>query len=98
MAEEGRTAAARFRAEVEDGYHRSATVTGAVSGTASAIRLTVTGHPFVAQNQVLVSGVGGVTGYNVGQQYLITVVDANTIELVGTTFGGSYTSGGLVTV
>lgn len=89
---------AKFNREVRDGYHRRADVTGAVNGTANAVRLTVTGHPFVAQNQVLVSGVGGVTGITAGQQYQIVVVDANHIELVGSTFGGSYTSGGVVTV
>lgn len=94
----GRGRESGFREEVEDGYHRFADVTGAASGTASAIRLTVTAHPFHANDKVIVaSPIGGVTGWNPGQMYPITIVDANTVELVGTTFGGSFTSGGRLT-
>jgi hypothetical protein len=68
------------------------TVTGAVSGTGSRIRLTVTAHGFDTGQQVTVAAVGGVPAAT--GQWTVVVVTANTIELAGSTFSGGYTSGG----
>lgn len=85
------------------------TVTGAASGTAGVVRLTVTGFGFnpsggssatsglTTGDIANVSGVGGTTEAN-GNQRTITVVDNTHIELQGTTFVNAYTSGGLVAV
>ncbi len=72
-------------------------VTGAVSGTGGVCRLTTganlaTGK--VTGETVTVASVGGATGCNVTTT--ITAIDSTHIELVGTTFGGAYTSGGTI--
>lgn len=68
-------------------------VTGAVaSGT--TIRLTVTGHGMTTGDMVTVASVGGVTAAT--GRWTITVIDANTMDLYGSTFSGVYTSGGTV--
>src|SRR6185436_2268869 len=68
-------------------------VTGAVSD-AGQIELTVTGHGYRDGDWVNAASVGGVP--NATGQWVITVVDANHITLVGSTFAGAYTSGGTV--
>lgn len=68
-------------------------VTGAVAGTGGVIRLTITAHAYTGT--VWVEALNGVTngGAEVRGNYAITVVDANTIELNGTTFAGAYVAG-----
>ncbi len=68
-------------------------VTGAVAGTGGTIRLTITAHAYTGT--VWVETLNGVTnnGAEVRGNYAITVVDANTIELNGTTFAGAYVAG-----
>ncbi len=68
-------------------------VTGAVAGTGGVIRLTIAAHAFTGT--VWVEALNGVTnnGAEVRGNYAITVVDANTIELNGTTFTGTYAAG-----
>lgn len=70
-------------------------VSGAVAGTGNAIRLTVTAHGYATSNVVWVESMNGVTnaGAMVRGNYTVTVVDANTIELQGTTFAGTYVTG-----
>lgn len=71
------------------------TVSGAVSGTGSVVRLTVTAHGYGANStyvNIFVTGVGGVAAAN--GYWTAFIVDANTLELQGTTFSGTYTSGG----
>lgn len=70
-------------------------VTGAVAGAGNVIRLTVTAHGYASTNQVWVDSLHGVTngGATVRGNYTITVIDANTIDLDGTTFGGAYLTG-----
>lgn len=70
-------------------------VTGAVAGTGGVIRLTVTAHGATTGNTVWVEQLNGVTdnGGRVRGNYTVTVVDANTIELQGTTFSGAYFAG-----
>lgn len=71
------------------------TVSGSVAGTGGVIRLTVTAHGYATSNVVWVEALSGVTnaGALVRGNYTITVVDANTIELQGTTFRGTYVAG-----
>ena len=68
-------------------------VTGAVAGTGGVIRLTITGHAYTGT--VWVETLNGVRNgaAEVRGNYAITVVDANTIELDGTTFAGTYVAG-----
>lgn len=68
------------------------TITGAVSGTGSTVRLTIANHGLADGDLVWVQDVGGVTGgYG---RFAVTVVDTHLVELQGSTFGGTYTSGG----
>lgn len=71
------------------------TISGAISGTGSVIRLTVTSHGLSTSNSVWVEGIPGVTnnGAMVRGFYTITSVDANTIELQSTVFAGTYRAG-----
>lgn len=67
-------------------------VTGAANNGSGAIRLTVTAHGWVTGDQVHVANVGGVP--NAAGQWVITVIDPNTIDLIGSTFAGGYAGGG----
>jgi hypothetical protein len=71
-------------------------VTGAVSnGGPNLIRLTVVGHGLsTGDTNVQVKGVGGVAAAD--GNWTITVIDPNTIDLQGSTFSGTYTTGGVV--
>jgi hypothetical protein len=71
------------------------TITGAVAGTGSRIRITATAHGFDTGQQVIVAGSFGVP--NAIGQWTVVFVTANTFELAGSTFGGTYTSGGTAT-
>jgi hypothetical protein len=70
-------------------------ITGAVSGTAGVIRLTSTAHGYTGTPTVWVEALNGVLNGTaaVRGNYAITVVDANNIELTGTTFAGAYVTG-----
>lgn len=70
-------------------------VTGAVAGTGNVIRLTVTAHGYATSNVVWVEYLNGVTNgaAQVRGNYTITVIDANTFELQGTSFVGTYIAG-----
>lgn len=73
------------------------TVIGAVSGTGSAVRLTVGTTANLAEGNVaVVNTIGGVTG--AAGRWPIHIVDATRVELTGSTFGGTYTSGGTFTI
>lgn len=76
------------------------TVTGAVAGTSSRCKLTVPTTSLAEGQLVLVAAVGGTTGCTTTAPTAVAVhiVDGTHIELVGTTFGGSYTSGGTVQI
>lgn len=72
------------------------TVLGAASGTGGVVRLTV--HATSQANtgdQVQVAGVTGTTEAN--GVFVMTVVDANHIELQGSKFVNAYVSGGIAT-
>jgi hypothetical protein len=70
--------------------HRA--ITGAVNNGSGLIRITATAHGFQTSDWITGSAVGGVP--NATGQWLITVITANTFDLVGSTFAGAYTSGG----
>jgi hypothetical protein len=71
------------------------TISNAVAGTGGVIRLTSTAHGYTGTPTVWVESLNGVLNGTaaVRGNYAITVVDANTIELTGTTFAGAYVAG-----
>jgi hypothetical protein len=74
-------------------------ITNAVAGPGGVIRLTSTAHGYTGNPTVWVEYLTGVTnnGAPVRGNYSATVVDANTLDLTGTVFGGGYIAGsGLV--
>jgi hypothetical protein len=72
-------------------------VSGAVAGTGGVCRLTVSSTAlFNSNNNVTVGGIGGATGCNTTANISAINTTSNYIELAGTTFGGTYTSGGTV--
>lgn len=85
-----------FEAYVKDAATvANKTVSGAVNNGSSLIRLTVTGHGLTTGASVAVYGVAGTTEAN--GQWIVTVIDANTVDLQGSVFAHAYTSGGTVT-
>jgi hypothetical protein len=68
-------------------------VTGAANNGSGLIRLTITAHGYESGDKVNVASVGGVP--NATGQWIIDVISANTFDLVGSTWGGAYTSGGI---
>lgn len=70
-------------------------ITGAVAGTGGVIRVTCTAHGGSTSEKFWVESLNGVTnsGAVVRGVFTVTVVDANTLELQGTTFGGTYVTG-----
>jgi hypothetical protein len=70
-------------------------VTNAVAGPGNVIRLTSTAHGYTGNPTIWVDHLSGVTnnGNTVRGNYAATVIDANTIDLTGTVFGGAYVAG-----
>jgi len=74
-------------------------VTGAVDNGSGLIRLTVTAHQITTGKEIVVADVGGTTEANstvANPSWTATSVDANTIDLQGSTFSNAYTSGGTI--
>lgn len=69
-------------------------VTGAVNNGSGLVRLTVVAHGCSTGDDVYSHSIGGVTGAN--GDFAVTVVDADNIDLQGSTFSGAYTSGGKI--
>ncbi len=71
------------------------TVTGAVSGPGNVIRLTVPAHGYTGTQTIWVEFLSGVTNNSqpIRGNYSATVIDANTLDLSGTLFGGAYVAG-----
>ncbi|MER9176304.1 hypothetical protein NKH72_22250 [Mesorhizobium sp. M0955] len=69
--------------------------TNAISGTGGVIRLTVAAHAYTTGAVVWVEALNGVLNgtAEVRGNYTVTVIDANTFELDGTTFAGAYVAG-----
>jgi hypothetical protein len=73
-------------------------VSGAVSN-GGVVRLTVDTTANMATGQKwFVNSVGGITGTTNGNTWVVTVIDGTHVDLQGSTFGGSYTSGGYLRV
>lgn len=75
-------------------------ITGATVNTADddfrgRIRLTIAGHAYSDGDLIGVRGVRGLKGAN--GDWSVAVVDPNTVELIGSTGSGTYTSGGTAT-
>ena len=68
------------------------TITNAVNNGSGLIRIFATAHGLSTGNKCFISGVVGTTEANGG--WFVTVIDANTVDLVGSTFTNAYTSGG----
>jgi hypothetical protein len=82
--------------QIQDtGVLATRTVTGAINNGSGLIRLTVTAHGYSTGDRVIVEQVGGVP--NATGSWVVTNIGANTIDLQGSTFAGSYTSGGITT-
>lgn len=67
-------------------------VTGAVENGSGAIRLTVTAHGWVTGDEINAAAVSGVP--NATGQWVIAVPSVNTLDLIGSTFAGTYSGGG----
>jgi len=67
-------------------------VTGAANNGSGAVRLTVVGHGLESGDWVQVAGVGGVPAAT--GQFQVAVIASSTYDLIGSTFGGSFSSGG----
>ncbi len=66
-------------------------VSNAVNNGNGLIRLTVTGHTYNTDDVVYFFGVHGTTEAN--GQWTVTVVDANTLDLQGSSFSNAYKTG-----
>lgn len=74
-------------------------ISGVAAGPGNVIRITSNAHGYTGTPTVWVEYLNGVTnnGSEVRGNYAATVIDANTLDLNGTVFGGSYVAGsGLV--
>jgi len=69
-------------------------VSNAVDNGSGLIRLTTAAHGLSTGNKVYIKNIGGTTEAN--GLHTVTVVDATTLDLQGTTFTNAYTSGGTV--
>ena len=68
-------------------------ITGATDNGSGLIRIATTAvHGLTTGDMVEVSAVGGVT--NANGDWEVTVISTTTYDLIGSTFSGSYTSGG----
>lgn len=72
------------------------TITNVVNNGSGACRVTDVAHGLTTGARITVSGVLGATGANITAT--ITRISADDFDLDGSTFGGSYTSGGVWTL
>lgn len=68
------------------------TITNVTNNGSGLVRITSANHLFPDERVVTVAGVNGATGAN--GTFTINLISANTFDLLGSTFGGSYTNGG----
>lgn len=73
--------------------HTHKAITNAVNNGVGLIRITATGHGFSTSNKVDIGNVVGTTEAN-APGWTVTVIDANTFDLVGSAFVHAYVSGG----
>lgn len=69
-------------------------ITNAANNGSGLIRITSAGHPFVTGDTAWCVGIGGTVEAN--SRWTVTRIDANTVDLQGSTFTNAYTSGGLL--
>ena len=69
-------------------------VSNAVDNGSGLVRLTTAAHGLSTGNKVYIKGIVGTTEAN--GLWTVTVVDATTLDLQGSTFTNTYTSGGTV--
>lgn len=82
-----------FSGNIFSGVSIKGNITGATQ--ANPCSITSIAHNLVTGNQILISGVGGMTQLN-GHLYTVTVTGANTFTIgVNSTTYGAYTSGGI---
>lgn len=67
-------------------------ITNAVNNGSGLIRISATAHGLTTGNKCFISSVVGTTEAN--GPWIVTVIDADTIDLDGSTFTNAYTSGG----
>jgi hypothetical protein len=71
------------------------TVTNVADNGSGAYRITAPGHSFNTDDSITIYGVN--SPLTVNNVWIITVIDANTFDLNGSTSGGVYTNGGMAT-
>lgn len=69
-------------------------ITNVVNNGAGLARVTVPAHGYATGYSVVITSVVGVTGINT-ESWLITVIDTDNFDLIGSVFAGAYVSGGL---
>lgn len=76
---------------------RGYTITNAADNGAGLIRLTVASHPFATGDKAYVGGIVGTTeANNTTTGWTVTKIDANTVDLQGSSFSNAYVSGGKI--
>jgi hypothetical protein len=74
-------------------------VSGAANNGSGLVRLAVDTTANMATGQTwFVNSVGGITGTTNGSNWVVTVIDGTHVDLQGSTFAGTYTSGGYMRV
>lgn len=68
------------------------TITGAANNGSGLVRITDTAHGYLTGDVVTIAGVGGTNEAN--GTWPVTVITANTFDLVGSAYANAYTSGG----
>jgi hypothetical protein len=87
---------ATFKLRIRSMNHQAfRAISNAVAGPGNVIRLTSTAHGYTGNPTVWVDHLNGITnnGTVVRGNFSATVIDANTIDLTGTVFGGAYVAG-----
>ena len=74
------------------GFTDTGSITNVVNNGSGLCRVTSASHKLQTNDRVTITGVNGATGVN--GTHLVTTIDANTFDLQGSTFGGTYTDGG----
>jgi hypothetical protein len=85
----------RFRIRVRNRQFISG-ISAVANNGGGAVRITRAAHGFVTNDTVTVADVSGVPGAN--GTFTITVIDANSFDLVGSTFTGAYLNTGWASV
>ena len=85
----------RFRIRVRNRQFISG-ISAVANNGGGAVRITRTAHGFATNDVVTVADVSGVPGAN--GTFTITVIDANSFDLVGSTFTGAYLNTGWASI